>query len=80
MRILVTGGAGYIGSVVTEELLKDGHDAIVYDNLSKGHRAAARARRKADLRRTDRWRPVGSCAESRTNRSRHSHGRCFARR
>ncbi|HEX8140585.1 MAG TPA: UDP-glucose 4-epimerase GalE [Pyrinomonadaceae bacterium] len=40
MRILVTGGAGYIGSVVTEELLKDGHEVVVYDNLSKGHRAA----------------------------------------
>jgi UDP-glucose 4-epimerase len=40
MRILVTGGAGYIGSVVTEELLKDGHGVIVYDNLSKGHAQA----------------------------------------
>lgn len=40
MRILVTGGAGYIGSVVTEELLKDGHEAVVYDSLYKGHRGA----------------------------------------
>lgn len=40
MRVLVTGGAGYIGSVVTEELLRDGHEAVVYDNLSKGHRAS----------------------------------------
>jgi UDP-glucose 4-epimerase len=40
MRILVTGGAGYIGSVVTEELLADGHEVTVYDNLSNGHRAA----------------------------------------
>ncbi len=40
MRVLVTGGAGYIGSVVTEELLRDNHEAIVYDNLVKGHRAA----------------------------------------
>jgi UDP-glucose 4-epimerase len=40
MRILVTGGAGYIGSVVTEELVKDGHHVAVYDNLSKGHRSA----------------------------------------
>jgi UDP-glucose 4-epimerase len=40
MRILVTGGAGYIGSVVIEELLKDGHEAVVYDNLSKGHSGA----------------------------------------
>jgi UDP-glucose 4-epimerase len=40
MRVLVTGGAGYIGSVVTEELVNDGHDVVVYDNLSKGHRGA----------------------------------------
>ncbi len=40
MKILVTGGAGYIGSVVTEELVKAGHDVVVYDNLSKGHREA----------------------------------------
>ncbi len=40
MKVLVTGGAGYIGSVVTEELVKDGHHAVVYDNLSKGHRKA----------------------------------------
>ena len=40
MKVLVTGGAGYIGSVVTEELLKDGHDVVVYDSLYKGHREA----------------------------------------
>lgn len=40
MRVLVTGGAGYIGSVVTEELVKDGHEVVVYDNLVKGHRQA----------------------------------------
>jgi UDP-glucose 4-epimerase len=38
MRVLVTGGAGYIGSVVTEELVKDGHEVVVYDSLYKGHR------------------------------------------
>lgn len=40
MHILVTGGAGYIGSVVVEQLLGGGHHVIVYDNLSKGHREA----------------------------------------
>jgi UDP-glucose 4-epimerase len=40
MRILVTGGAGYIGSVVGEQLIRAGHEVIVYDNLSKSHRAA----------------------------------------
>ncbi len=40
MRVLVTGGAGYIGSVVTEELVNDGHEVVVYDNLLKGHGGA----------------------------------------
>jgi len=38
MNILVTGGAGYIGSVVVEETLRAGHKTVVYDNLVKGHR------------------------------------------
>src|SRR5215470_3938697 len=40
MNILVTGGAGYIGSVVAEELVRAGHEVIVYDSLYKGHRRA----------------------------------------
>ena len=40
MNILVTGGAGYVGSVVAEELVRQGHKAIVFDNLSKGHKGA----------------------------------------
>jgi UDP-glucose 4-epimerase len=40
MRILVTGGAGYIGSVVTEYLLHAKHDVVVVDNFSTGHRGA----------------------------------------
>jgi UDP-glucose 4-epimerase len=40
MRVLVTGGAGYIGSVVTEQLAKAGHQVTVLDNLSRGHRDA----------------------------------------
>jgi UDP-glucose 4-epimerase len=40
MRILITGGAGYVGSVVTEQLIRDGHQTIVYDDLSHGHRQA----------------------------------------
>jgi UDP-glucose 4-epimerase len=44
MNVLVTGGAGYIGSVCTEELLNAGHQVTVYDNLSEGHRSAVDSR------------------------------------
>jgi UDP-glucose 4-epimerase len=40
VRVLVTGGAGYIGSVVGSELLRAGHEVVVYDNLSRGKRDA----------------------------------------
>ena len=40
MKVLVTGGAGYIGSTVVSELVKSGDDVLVIDNLSQGHRSA----------------------------------------
>ncbi len=40
MRVLVTGGAGYVGSVSVEALVAAGHDVVVLDDLSKGHREA----------------------------------------
>jgi UDP-glucose 4-epimerase len=40
MKILVVGGAGYIGSVCAELLLDEGHDVTIFDNLSEGHRRA----------------------------------------
>src|SRR6476469_9655082 len=46
MKVFVTGGAGYIGSVCTEELLNAGHEVTVYDNLSEGHRSAVDPRAK----------------------------------
>ena len=44
MKILVTGGAGYIGSVVVEQLIEAGESVVVFDNLSQGHRAAVHPR------------------------------------
>ena len=43
MRVVVTGGAGYIGSVVTELLLDAGHEVLVLDDLRTGHREAVSA-------------------------------------
>ena len=40
MRVLVTGGAGYIGSVASAELVKADHEVVIFDNLYQGHRAA----------------------------------------
>jgi UDP-glucose 4-epimerase len=40
MKIFVVGGAGYIGSICVELLLDEGHEAIVFDNLTEGHRRA----------------------------------------
>ena len=43
MRLLVTGGAGYIGSIVSAHLLASGHEVTVLDSLERGHRAAVPA-------------------------------------
>jgi UDP-glucose 4-epimerase len=40
MRVLVTGGAGYIGSIAIERLLEKGHDVVAVDSLVRGHRRA----------------------------------------
>lgn len=51
MKILVCGGAGYIGSNMTAILAKTGHEPVVFDNLSKGHKTAAKQAKfiKGDL-------------------------------
>src|SRR5262245_34773001 len=40
MKVLVTGGAGYVGSHAVRALKARGHDPLVFDNLSRGHREA----------------------------------------
>lgn len=40
MKLLVTGGAGYIGSIVSRLLIADGHEVVVFDSLERGHREA----------------------------------------
>lgn len=49
MRVLVTGGAGYIGSVVSAQLLEAGHQVVILDNLTNGHAEAVP--KGAELRR-----------------------------
>src|SRR5260370_14410006 len=51
MNVFVTGGAGYIGSICTEELLNAGHTVTVYDDLSEGHRSAVDGRARFVLGR-----------------------------
>ncbi|HLH66796.1 MAG TPA: UDP-glucose 4-epimerase GalE [Solirubrobacteraceae bacterium] len=56
MKLLVTGGAGYIGSVVSRSLLAAGHEVVVLDSLERGHRAAVAPGARlvvADLRDMD---------------------------
>ena len=56
MRTLVTGGAGFIGSHLSDALLDEGHSVVVLDNLSSG--------RRDNLRRAE---ATGSVTEARTS-------------
>ncbi len=42
MKVLVIGGAGYVGSHTVRQLIRSGHDVVVYDNLSRGHRQSVK--------------------------------------
>jgi UDP-glucose 4-epimerase len=50
MKILVTGGAGYIGSHTVKELVNNKHKVLIYDNLSSGHKEAVNAKAKLVVR------------------------------
>ncbi len=54
MKILVVGGAGYVGSHTVKLLLAEGHDVWVYDNLSRGHRESVPAGRLIEGNLSDR--------------------------
>jgi len=49
MKVLVTGGAGYIGSFMTKRLLDDGHEVVVVDNLIRGHKEVVDARAELEV-------------------------------
>lgn len=51
MKLVVTGGAGYIGSVVTSQLLEAGHEVVVIDDLSTGHEDAVPEGARLEVRR-----------------------------
>lgn len=56
MKLLVTGGAGYIGSIVSRLLIERGHEVVVLDNLERGHREAVAPQAQlvvGDLRRPE---------------------------
>jgi UDP-glucose 4-epimerase len=72
MKIFVTGGAGYIGSICVEQLLDLGHEVTVFDNLSEGHRKAIDPRAKliiGDLQDRDAIR--GAMTESKPEAAMH---------
>ena len=54
MKVFVTGGAGYIGSICAEELLNGAHQVTIYDNLSEGHRSAVDERAQFVLGKPER--------------------------
>ena len=72
MKVLVSGGAGYIGSVTTEMLCDEGHEVVVFDNLERGYQPAVDPRAKyiqGDLRFKE---DIKECPSCQSPRRRHS--------
>jgi UDP-glucose 4-epimerase len=72
MHIFVTGGAGYIGSICSEQLINSGHRVTIFDNLTEGHRAALDPRAtfiEGDL--ADRAKILSSVGEARPDAIMH---------
>lgn len=63
MRILVTGGAGYIGSVTARMLAKSGNEVLILDDLSKGHREAIKGLNLAVVQMMDKNEVKQTCEE-----------------
>jgi UDP-glucose 4-epimerase len=71
MKVLVSGGAGYIGSHAVRQLLRSGHEPVVLDNLSKGHRQAVKDVRLVETDLLDRTGLARCFAENRVEAVMH---------
>lgn len=71
MRVLVCGGAGYIGSNMTALLMAAGHEPVVFDNFSKGHRSAVRGATVVEGDLSDHLRLVETLKEHRVEAVMH---------
>jgi UDP-glucose-4-epimerase GalE len=77
MKVLLTGGAGYVGSHAARLLLKQGHDIWVYDNLSEGHRAAVSAGRLVEGDLHDRAKLTATLRENKIEAVMHFAASCY---
>jgi len=64
MKVFVTGGAGYIGSICTEQLIDSGHKVTVYDNLTEGHRSAVDQRAEFILGKPEQENHILDCVRA----------------
>ncbi len=77
MKVLVTGGAGYIGSHTVKELIRRGHSVVILDDLRTGHRSAVRGQPLVVARIQDRGRVEQVLAEHRVDAVLHFAASCY---